>query len=239
MQCVILAGGLGTRMWPVAQTVPKTLLPGRRPAVRRLAARLAGRGRRHLGRLLHRLPRRAGARPRRRRLARGGSTVRLRRRGRAAARHRRRAPAGPRRRACWPSGSWCSTATPGCRSTLRRCTRPPSASGLPALMTVYENNGRFDASNVEYAEGRVLRYEKGLDPLPPEMRWIDYGLSVLDPRPGRRAGPAGHRRRPRRAVHRAGRRGRAGRLPGDRAVLRDRLAARAGRGHRRCLAGRG
>ena len=27
MQCVILAGGLGTRMWPVAQTVPKTLLP--------------------------------------------------------------------------------------------------------------------------------------------------------------------------------------------------------------------
>ena len=25
----------------------------------------------------------------------------------------------------------------------------------------------------------MLRYEKGLDPLPPEMRWIDYGLSVL------------------------------------------------------------
>ena len=53
------------------------------------------------------------------------------------------------------------------------------ASGMPALMTVYENNGRFDASNVEYADGRVVRYEKGLDPIPPSMRWIDYGLSVL------------------------------------------------------------
>jgi NDP-sugar pyrophosphorylase family protein len=55
-----------------------------------------------------------------------------------------------------------------------------AASGLPALMTVYENRGLFDASNVEYADGRVVRYEKGLDPTPPEMRWIDYGLSVLE-----------------------------------------------------------
>ena len=53
------------------------------------------------------------------------------------------------------------------------------ASGLPALMTVYENNGQFDTSNVEYADGRVIRYEKGLDPVPPAMRWIDYGLSVF------------------------------------------------------------
>ena len=27
MQCVILAGGFGTRMWPEARIIPKTLLP--------------------------------------------------------------------------------------------------------------------------------------------------------------------------------------------------------------------
>jgi NDP-sugar pyrophosphorylase family protein len=53
------------------------------------------------------------------------------------------------------------------------------ASGLPALMTVYDNHGQWDASNVVYASGRVLRYEKGLDPIPPEMHWIDYGLLVF------------------------------------------------------------
>jgi NDP-sugar pyrophosphorylase family protein len=58
-------------------------------------------------------------------------------------------------------------------------TQAFSSSGSEALMTVYRNDGQFDASNVVYATGRVLRYEKGLQPAPPEMRWIDYGLSVL------------------------------------------------------------
>jgi NDP-sugar pyrophosphorylase family protein len=56
--------------------------------------------------------------------------------------------------------------------------RASQHSGLPALMTVFENSGRWDESNVVYADGVVVRYEKGLDPRPADMRWIDYGLSV-------------------------------------------------------------
>jgi NDP-sugar pyrophosphorylase family protein len=46
-------------------------------------------------------------------------------------------------------------------------------------MTVFANHGKWDGSNVVYADGLVRRYEKGLDPTPPEMQWIDYGLSVF------------------------------------------------------------
>lgn len=52
-------------------------------------------------------------------------------------------------------------------------------SGAPALMTVLHNAGRWDTSNVEYADGRVLAYDK-VAPAP-SMAWIDYGLSVLTP----------------------------------------------------------
>jgi NDP-sugar pyrophosphorylase family protein len=49
----------------------------------------------------------------------------------------------------------------------------------PALMTVFENAGRWDVSNVLYRDGQVVRYDKRAPT--PEMRWIDYGLSVLTP----------------------------------------------------------
>lgn len=50
-------------------------------------------------------------------------------------------------------------------------------SGAPALMTVLRNEGRWDTSNVIYADGRVLRYDKR-EPTA-EMHWIDYGLGAL------------------------------------------------------------
>lgn len=49
----------------------------------------------------------------------------------------------------------------------------------PALMTVYKNEGRWDASNVVVSDRLVSRYEKGRSTPDPGMLWIDYGFSVL------------------------------------------------------------
>ena len=53
-------------------------------------------------------------------------------------------------------------------------------SGRPALMTVLRNAGRWDRSNVMYRDGQVVLYDKqAADPLPPAMQFIDYGISIL------------------------------------------------------------
>jgi NDP-sugar pyrophosphorylase family protein len=51
------------------------------------------------------------------------------------------------------------------------------ASGKLGLMTVYENRGAYDASNVWFEDGRIRLYSKK-DQLP-QMRHIDYGLGVF------------------------------------------------------------
>jgi MurNAc alpha-1-phosphate uridylyltransferase len=51
------------------------------------------------------------------------------------------------------------------------------ASGLPAVMAVLRNEGRWDTSNAIYADGRVSAYDKASPA--PEMHWIDYGLGGL------------------------------------------------------------
>jgi NDP-sugar pyrophosphorylase family protein len=50
-------------------------------------------------------------------------------------------------------------------------------SGLPALMTVLRNEGRWDTSNAIFAGGRVTAYDKAAPSA--EMHWIDYGLGGL------------------------------------------------------------
>jgi NDP-sugar pyrophosphorylase family protein len=50
-------------------------------------------------------------------------------------------------------------------------------SRKPALMTVFRNEGRWDASNVLFDGERVVRYDKRHPSA--EMKFIDYGLGVL------------------------------------------------------------
>ena len=51
-------------------------------------------------------------------------------------------------------------------------------SGKSALMTILENEGRWDTSNVCFEAGEIRRYDKKLRT--PEMRHIDYGIAVLN-----------------------------------------------------------
>jgi NDP-sugar pyrophosphorylase family protein len=52
------------------------------------------------------------------------------------------------------------------------------ASGKPALMTVFRNDGQFDTSNVEFDGLRLVAYSKSRKT--PGMKYIDYGLGAFD-----------------------------------------------------------
>lgn len=47
----------------------------------------------------------------------------------------------------------------------------------PALMTVLNNSGRWDKSNVLYVDGQLVEYNKRAPR--PEMEYIDYGLGLV------------------------------------------------------------
>jgi NDP-sugar pyrophosphorylase family protein len=178
MQCVILAGGLGTRMWPVAKTVPKTLLPvAGRPFADWQLEWLASAGVTSVvycvGYLGEQVRDHVGDG------ATHGLSVSYVDEG-----DQLRGTAGALRLALDQGeldehflvlygDSWLQVDPADVLAAAR-------ASGLPALMTVFRNDGLLDASNAEYADGRVTRYEKGLGAdTPGSMRWIDYGLSVF------------------------------------------------------------
>ncbi len=50
-------------------------------------------------------------------------------------------------------------------------------SGQQALMTILKNDDRWDKSNVLFADGQLIEYNKRAPR--PEMAYIDYGLGVL------------------------------------------------------------
>lgn len=56
-------------------------------------------------------------------------------------------------------------------------TRAFAASGKLGLMTVFENENRWDPSNVCFEDGEIRRYDK--KERSPEMKYIDYGLGFL------------------------------------------------------------
>ena len=46
------------------------------------------------------------------------------------------------------------------------------------LMTVYCNEGTFDKSNIEFTDGKIIRYDKKSTDI--NLKYIDYGLGILD-----------------------------------------------------------
>lgn len=52
-----------------------------------------------------------------------------------------------------------------------------NASGQPGLMTVFHNQGRWDTSNVVFDDGTIRTYDK--KERRPDMQHIDYGLGIL------------------------------------------------------------
>ena len=51
------------------------------------------------------------------------------------------------------------------------------SAGVLGMMTVFRNEGKWDTSNVEFEAGKILAYSK--TNRIPRMRYIDYGLGVF------------------------------------------------------------
>lgn len=179
MQCVILAGGLGTRMRPLTEKVPKTLLPvGDVPFAHYQLSWLARHGVTHVVYSIATL----------------GEQVRDfvgdGRRWNLCASYvedgdRLMGTAGALRRALDAGGldGWFLVLYGDSFLPIdfRHVGRAFLAQRRPALMTVYRNEGRFDAGNVRFAGDQVTLYQKAKkgEAAPREMNFIDYGLSAL------------------------------------------------------------
>lgn len=174
MQCVVLAGGLGTRMRPLTETCPKTLLPvcGRPFAYHQLHW-LAAQGVNevvysigHHGDMIRRYWEQE---------RRPVSSIRYVDEG-----EQLRGTGGALRLALKTGALDESFFVIYGDSFLPVAFGPVwdafQASRMPALMTVLRNEGRWDRSNAIYRDGRISLYDKKEHS---SMQYIDYGLSAL------------------------------------------------------------
>ncbi len=181
MQCLILAGGLATRMRPLTETIPKALIPvAGRPFVDHQLAWLAAHGVTDVvlsvGYLGAALSAHVG----------DGAAFGLR---------VRTVDEGPDLRGT--AGAVRLAFDQGALEERFLVTYGDSflpidfaavfeafaASGAPALMTVFRNQGRWDTSNVIFDGRMVNLYDKQRRTRPAEeFAFIDYGLSALERR---------------------------------------------------------
>jgi NDP-sugar pyrophosphorylase family protein len=178
MQCLVLAGGLGRRMLPATESMPKCLLPvAGHPFVDWQLAWLASEG---VQEVLYSIGYRGD-------VVRGhlgdgsqfGLDIRYVDEG-----DRLRGTAGAVRLAIdmgvADSRFFVVYGDSYLPVNLREVEDAYSRLDAPVLMTVYRDADRLERPNAIFDGRMVTRYQKGLADPPPEMRYVDYGLSLWE-----------------------------------------------------------
>jgi len=176
MQCVILAGGLGTRMRRWTEDAPKALIPVLgRPFAERQLEWLAAQG---ITDVVYSI----GYRGDMLRSVLGDGSSRGVRIQYVDEGGELRGTAGALRLAVdqgvLDSAFFVLYGDSFLSVELAAVERAFHDGGQSALMTVFKNDGQWDRGNVIFVDGRVVLYDKGAPPSI-DLQFIDYGLSVV------------------------------------------------------------